>query len=241
MAEKRAILCRDVAKSFREGGNEVVALRSVDLVAEPGELLMLVGPSGSGKTTLLSVIAAILNADRGDVEVFDTPVQRLSDHERTAFRAKNVGFIFQQFNLLPTLTAAENVAVPLLIQGMRRKDAIARATATLERVALGERAESLPRQLSGGQQQRVAIARALVTEPRLIVCDEPTSALDGNTGARVMQLLKDAAVSEDRCVLVVTHDSRIFKFADRIARMDDGRITSLETAPAGQEESFHVA
>ncbi len=241
MAERHAILCRDVAKTFREGGSEVAALRSVNLVAEPGELLMLVGPSGSGKTTLLSVVAAILDADRGDVEVFGTPVQRLPDRERTAFRAKNVGFIFQQFNLIPTLTAAENVAVPLLIQGMRRKDAMARAMSTLDRVAIGERASSLPRQLSGGQQQRVAIARALVTAPRLVVCDEPTSALDGGTGARVMQLLKDAAVSEDRCVLVVTHDARIFKFADRIARMDDGRITGIETAPAGQEESIHVA
>jgi len=238
---EHAIECRGVAKTFREGGEEVVALRGVDLVAEPGELLMLVGPSGSGKTTLLSVIAAILDADEGDVAVFGTRLQALADRERTRFRARNVGFIFQQFNLLPTLTAAENVAVPLLIQGEPRRKAVARATEVLALVGLGERARSYPRQLSGGQQQRVAIARALVAEPRLIVCDEPTSALDGETGAKIVQLLKEAAVRADRCVLVVTHDARIFKFADRIARMDDGRIVSVERAARSAAEDDRAA
>ena len=230
--ETAAIYCQGAKKTFREEGNAVVALRGIDLVARPGELLMLVGPSGSGKTTLLSVIAAILDADEGDVRVFGTRVHELSDHDKTAFRAANLGFIFQQFHLLPTLTAAENVAVPLLIQGARLKDAVERATRMLARVDLGDRASSLPRQLSGGQQQRVAIARALVSEPRLVVCDEPTSALDAQTGAKILQLLKDAAVRPERCVLVVTHDARIFRFADRIARMDDGRIVALEEGGA---------
>jgi putative ABC transport system ATP-binding protein len=192
--------------------------------------MMLVGPSGSGKTTLLSVIAAILDADEGEVLVYGTRLHDLSDAERTTFRARNLGFIFQQFHLLPTLTAAENVAVPLLIQGEKRPAAIARGRETLGLVGLAERAESYPRNLSGGQQQRVAIARALVTHPRLIVCDEPTSALDSETGARIMQLLKDAAVAAERCVLVVTHDVRIFRFASRVARMSDGRIVALEEA-----------
>ncbi len=230
--ETAAIYCQGAKKTFREEGNAVVALRGIDLVARPGELLMLVGPSGSGKTTLLSVIAAILDADEGDVRVFGTRVHDLSDHDKTAFRAANLGFIFQQFHLLPTLTAVENVAVPLLIQGARLKDAVERATRMLARVDLGDRASSLPRQLSGGQQQRVAIARALVSEPRLVVCDEPTSALDAQTGAKILQLLKDAAVRPERCVLVVTHDTRIFRFADRIAHMDDGRIVALEEGGA---------
>jgi putative ABC transport system ATP-binding protein len=230
--ETAAIYCQGAKKTFREDGNAVVALRGIDLVARPGELLMLVGPSGSGKTTLLSVIAAILDADEGDVRVFGTRVHDLSDHEKTAFRAANLGFIFQQFHLLPTLTAAENVAVPLLIQGARLDDAVARARKMLAQVELGDRAASLPRQLSGGQQQRVAIARALVSEPRLVVCDEPTSALDARTGGRILELLREAAVRPGRCVLVVTHDARIFRFADRIAHMDDGRIVSLEEGGA---------
>jgi putative ABC transport system ATP-binding protein len=226
--DEAAIYCKGATKTFREGGNEVVALRGIDLVARKGELMMLVGPSGSGKTTLLSVIAAILDADQGDVRVFGTKIHALRDRERTAFRGRNLGFIFQQFNLLPTLTAEENVAVPLLIQGQKRKLALSRARDVLALVGLGDRAWSYPRQLSGGQQQRVAIARALVSEPRLIVCDEPTSSLDADTGGRVLQILRDAAVTAERCVLVVTHDARIFKYADRIARMDDGRIVSIE-------------
>jgi putative ABC transport system ATP-binding protein len=219
-----AIVCRGVKKSFREDGNVVEALRGVDLVAQKGELLVLVGPSGSGKTTLLSVIAAILDADEGEVLVFGTRLHDLDDTARTSFRAMNLGFIFQQFHLLPTLTAAENVAVPLLIRGEKRHGSIARARETLAAVGLGERAESYPRNLSGGQQQRVAIARALVTSPRLIVCDEPTSALDSETGARIMELLRSAALSAERCVVVVTHDERVFKFATRMVHMLDGRI-----------------
>jgi len=223
-----AVNCRHVGKTYGRGENQVVALRGVDLQVERGELMMLVGPSGCGKTTLISVIAGILDRDSGECEVFDHDFSKMSQRERTKWRGQTIGFVFQQFNLLPTLTAAENVSVPLLINGVPRREAIARAKKTLATVGLGERTHSYPSQLSGGQQQRVAIARALVHEPKLIVCDEPTSALDHDTGHRVMELLKDVAVDAGRALIVVTHDSRIFEFADRIAHMDDGRVIDVQ-------------
>jgi len=223
-----AVNCRNVGKIYGKGENQVVALRGVDLQVERGELMMLVGPSGCGKTTLISVIAGILDRDSGECEIFDHDFSKMSQRERTAWRGKTVGFVFQQFNLLPTLTVAENVSVPLLINGVPRREAVARAKKTLATVGLGERTHSYPRELSGGQQQRVAIARALVHEPKLIVCDEPTSALDHDTGHRVMELLKDVAVDAGRALIVVTHDSRIFEFADRIAHMDDGRVIDVQ-------------
>ena len=205
---------------------KVMALRGIDLDVRRGELLMLVGPSGCGKTTLISVIAGILNQDSGDCRVLGEDLLAMGQRRKTRFRGENVGFVFQAFNLLPSLTAAENVAVPLLINGMSRGKAIARAKELLARVGLGDRTHSLPAQFSGGQQQRVAIARALVHEPKLIVCDEPTSALDHDTGHRVMDLLREVALGR-RSLVIVTHDSRIFEFADRIAHMDDGRIDRI--------------
>ena len=226
-AEGIAISCRNVTKVYGEEGNEVMALRGVDLDARFGELLLLVGPSGCGKTTLLSVIAGILDQTAGEIRVFGSDLHRMKAREKTEFRKRNIGFIFQQYNLLPTLTAAENVAVPLLIHGVKRRLAIERAVASLEAVGLGERSTSFPRQLSGGQQQRIAIARALVAEPRLIVCDEPTANLDGETGGKIMEMLKRVAVSKDRCVLLVTHDTRVFSYGDRIAQMLDGHIVGV--------------
>jgi putative ABC transport system ATP-binding protein len=202
----------------------VHALRGVDLNIPAGELMMLVGPSGCGKTTLISVVAGILDRDDGECVVFGQDFAQMSGRQKTRFRGQTVGFVFQQFNLLPALTAAQNVAVPLLINGTSRSAAIKKANALLDRVGLGDRTTSLPRNLSGGQQQRVAIARALVHDPRLIVCDEPTSALDHQTGHVVMRLLKNVALGEGRTLVIVTHDARIFGFADRIAKMDDGRI-----------------
>ena len=154
----------------------------------------------------------------------------MSSGQKLAFRAKNIGFVFQAYNLLPTLTAAENVAIPLMINGMKRQEAVHRGADALERVGLGSRAKALPAELSGGQQQRVAIARALVHSPRLIVCDEPTSALDHETGHRVLELLKEVALDRDRALVIVTHDARIFEFADRIAQMDDGRVVKIVKA-----------
>ena len=188
---------------------------------------MLVGPSGCGKTTLISVVAGILNQDSGDCTVYGQNLRAMSQRDRTRFRGKSIGFVFQAFNLLPTLTAAENAAIPLLVNGMKRSLAIDRAKAMLDRVGLGARLQSLPSQLSGGQQQRVAIARALVHDPKLIVCDEPTSALDHETGHRVMEMLREVALKEDRSLVIVTHDARIFEFADRMAQMDDGRVVKI--------------
>jgi len=226
-ANKVAVLCRDVVKTYGSGEARVTALRGVDLEVRRGELLMLVGPSGCGKTTLISVIAAILDQESGDVHVLDRDLRAMSARERAAFRRDSIGFVFQAYNLLPALTAAENAAVPLLIKGVPRVKAMARSREVLDAVGLGSRTHALPAELSGGQQQRVAIARALVHEPRLIVCDEPTSALDHETGQTVMEIMRRVAHGPDRTLIVVTHDARIFGFADRIARMDDGHIESI--------------
>ncbi|MCE9580967.1 MAG: ABC transporter ATP-binding protein [Planctomycetes bacterium] len=226
-ATEIAVSCVGVTKTYGEGQSQVTALRGIDLEVRQGELLMLVGPSGCGKTTLISVIAAILDHDAGEVRVFGEDLREMSSSRRTRFRGENIGFVFQQFNLIPTLTIAENVAVPLLIAGVRRSEAVRRGRALLDRVGIGDRWNTLPSKLSGGQQQRVAIARSLVHNPRLIVCDEPTSSLDHETGHKVMELMREVAAGADRALVVVTHDARIFEFADRIARMDDGRILSV--------------
>jgi putative ABC transport system ATP-binding protein len=223
-----AVSLRGVTKAYGAGTAQVQALRGVDLDVSLGELLMLVGPSGCGKTTLISVVAAILDHDDGEIVVFDRDLKSMSQGEKTRFRGANIGFVFQAYNLIPTLTVAENTAIPLLIVGKRRADALARAGEVLEAVGLGDKLEAIPAALSGGQQQRVAIARAIVNNPRLIVCDEPTSALDADTGRLVMDVLRRNALSEDRALIIVTHDNRIFSFADRIARMDDGRIILVE-------------
>jgi putative ABC transport system ATP-binding protein len=216
-----------VTKSYGSGASRVTALRGIDLDIRMGELMMLVGPSGCGKTTLISVIAGILDQDEGDCRVFGQDFKRMRQGDRTRYRGHNIGFVFQAFNLLPTLNAAENVSVPLLINGVPRGKALKRAKEMLGRVGLSERGSSLPSQLSGGQQQRVAIARALIHDPKLIVCDEPTSALDHETGHKVMEILREVALKPDRALVIVTHDARIFSFADRIARMDDGHVVRV--------------
>ncbi|HKE29469.1 MAG TPA: ABC transporter ATP-binding protein [Bryobacteraceae bacterium] len=227
-----AVSCRQVKKEFGTGENRALVLRGVDFEVAFGEMTLLVGPSGCGKTTLLSVIAGLLDATAGEIAVLGQNMADLSGSDSISFRRKNLGFVFQQYNLLPALTAAENAAVPLLAAGVSRKRAVDRASAVLSEIGLEHRLHALPRELSGGQQQRVALARALVHEPRLIVCDEPTSALDHETGHAVMDLLTKVAVRRDRAVIVVTHDSRVFDFADRIAHMDDGRIVKTETLVA---------
>jgi putative ABC transport system ATP-binding protein len=228
-----AVHCKGLVKTYDTGSQKVTALRGIDLEIPMGELMMLVGPSGCGKTTLISVIAGILDQDTGVCEVFGEDFLHMRSREKLDFRARNIGFVFQAYNLLPTLTAAENVSIPLIINGLKRQEAERRACEVLEQVGLGERLDSLPSQLSGGQQQRVAIARALVHGPRLIVCDEPTSALDHETGHHIMELLKAVALQKDRSLVIVTHDARIFEFADRIARMDDGHIENVAVqAPA---------
>lgn len=241
--EQRAIAvrCRAVTKTYGKGDAAVRALRGIDLDVRTGELLMLVGPSGCGKTTLISVIAGVLDRDGGECEVLGRDFSKMRAGERAAFRGRSIGFVFQQFNLIPTLSIAENAAVPLMLNGVSRREAVQRAAAVLNQVGLGGRVADPPSRLSGGQQQRVAIARALVHKPKIIVCDEPTSALDHATGQRVMELLRSVAADNDLSLIVVTHDQRIFEFADRIAEMDDGHIVKVQTGEGHKTAATHVA
>jgi putative ABC transport system ATP-binding protein len=227
-----AIICQNVTKSYGTKDNVTLALRGVDLEVKPGELFMLVGPSGCGKTTLISVIAGILNHDDGKCIIFSQDLDAMEDGDRTTFRGQNIGFVFQAYNLIPTLTTTENASIPLILNGVPRAEANERAREMLKQVGLGSKLDTLPTELSGGQQQRVAIARALVHNPRLIVCDEPTSALDHTTGAEIMELFRHEALKGGRTLVIVTHDARIFQYADRIGVMDDGRITRIVNSPS---------
>ena len=226
-----AIRVRGVTKEFGRGTAITRALRGVDLDVPYGELLMLIGQSGCGKTTLVSIVAGTLEPTAGDVVVLGQDLVQISNSRLVKFRRDNVGFVFQAYNLLPALTAAENAAVPLLIAGWPRQRAVEAAADVLDSLGMGDRLANLPSELSGGQQQRVAIARALVHEPRLLVCDEPTSALDAENGRITMELIQRIAVQPDRAVIVVTHDSRVYSFADRIASMEDGRIDAVTSGP----------
>ena len=230
-----AVACHEVRKRFGQAEAAVEVLRGVDFQAVQGKLTFLVGPSGCGKTTLISVIAGLLDRSAGKVELFGQDIEALAPRERVLFRRKNLGFVYQQFNLLPALTAAENAAVPLLATGLSRREATDRAKDLLVKLGLEHRLDTLPAKLSGGQQQRVTLARALVHQPRLIICDEPTAALDHATGEAVMDLLAENAVHPERAVIVVTHDNRVFHYADAIAHMDDGRIVSTEARRAAED------
>ncbi len=229
---------RRVEKSFGDGANRIHVLKQVDFRALTGEITMLVGPSGCGKTTLLSALAGTMRVDAGEILAFGQSLEKMSGGALTRFRSKKIGFIFQQFNLIPTLTVAENVSVPLLIQGISNRKAIKHSREILEKVGLGDRWKERPNKLSGGQQQRVAIARALVHEPPLVICDEPTAALDAQNGEVVMDLFRQVARSPERCVIIVTHDNRIFSYADRIARMDDGEIVEIKEQDHSQQAHF---
>jgi len=229
--QSHAIFCQGLTKTYGEGPTAVHALRGVDLELKEGELLMIVGPSGSGKTTLISVIAGILNQDEGKCLVFGNDLKEMSDRDRTVYRGQTIGFVFQAFNLIPMLTAQENVAVPLLLNGVEQKEAVDRAGEILDRYGLGDMLGRSPADLSGGQQQRVAIARSCIHEPNLIVCDEPTSSLDHETGTLVMELFRQEVLEKNRALAIVTHDARIFPFADRIVKLDDGRIIENSSSP----------
>ena len=213
-------------------------LRGVDVEVAPGEITLLVGPSGCGKTTLISIMAGLLTPTAGDIRIFDQPLGDLRGDALIAFRARMIGFVFQQYNLLPALTAAENACLPLIVQGRRRREALGEAREMLAAVGLGGKADARPAHLSGGQQQRVAIARALVHRPRLLVCDEPTAALDADSGRTVMELLRRVSVDSDRAVIVVTHDSRVYGYGDRVIEMDDGRV--LGVSPAAEFRESHA-
>jgi putative ABC transport system ATP-binding protein len=224
-APDAAICARGISRDFEAGQTTIRVLHGISADILPGKLTYVVGESGSGKTTLISIMCGILYPTEGEVRVFGTDIYKLSDTELVKFRLKNIGFIFQQYNLIPSIDVASNAAVPLIAQGVPREEARARAKVLLDKLNIGNQADKLPRQLSGGQQQRVAIARALVHAPRLVVCDEPTAALDASSGRRVMDLLREVAVAPDRACIIVTHDNRIFDLADRIIVLEDGRVT----------------
>jgi len=219
-----AVKCTNITKTYVTHAGGVEALKGINLEIQEGELVTIVGPSGSGKTTLISIIAGILTQDDGECLVFDQNLKNMSNGEKTAFRGKNIGFVFQAFNLVPMLTSLENVAIPLIINGSTNEAAEEKAFHLLEKLEIPDKANIPPTELSGGQQQRVAIARSLIHEPKLIVCDEPTAFLDQETGQKVMHLLKETALNEKRAIIVVTHDPRIFDFADKIAKLEDGKM-----------------
>lgn len=222
-----AVVCKDIKKIFGEGSAKVEALRGVNLEVKPGELLILMGPSGSGKTTLISIIAGILTQTEGECLVSNQNLNRMEDRKKTHYRGKHIGFVFQTFNLIPTLTCQENIMVPLLINQVDKPTALKKSADLLQQVGISEKQNSYPPELSGGQQQRVAIARAMIHNPDLIVCDEPTSYLDHETGMKVMELLRSIVTKEGKTLIIVSHDVRITKFADRIAHLEDGKIINM--------------
>jgi putative ABC transport system ATP-binding protein len=222
-----AVECRGVIKDFGTGSVKQRVLHGIDWQVPIGATTFLVGPSGCGKTTLISIIAGLLSATQGSVRILDQEITKMRRSRVVNFRANHLGFIFQQFNLLPSLTALENAAVSLVVQGVTLATAKRQASVLLDRLGMESNKLKYPNQLSGGQQQRVAIARALVHNPKIVISDEPTASLDAETGHEVMELLRQVATGSDRAVIVVTHDHRIFPFADTIATMSDGRIESF--------------
>jgi putative ABC transport system ATP-binding protein len=227
-----AISVRNLTKTYTEGGIDVPALRGVDLDVRAGEMTMLAGPSGSGKTTLLSIMGCILKATSGSIRLAGREVGNLSEKELPKVRLEHIGFVFQGFNLFPTLTAEENIELMLDLKGVHKKDARKRAQELLDQVGLADKLHAFPTNLSGGQKQRVAIARALAADSRIILADEPTAALDSHTGRTVMELMRNLAHECGRAVVVVTHDPRVIEFGDRTIRIEDGMIadSSPETA-----------
>jgi putative ABC transport system ATP-binding protein len=225
-----AIHAHALVKWFGEGAARTLGVDHVSLDAAFGEMLFIVGPSGSGKTTLLSIISGILRPDEGSVTIGETDIWSLGTDALAAFRLHTIGFVFQDYHLFPRLTTAENVALPLILQKVAWPRALDEAARYLEVVGLRERADLPPVKLSGGEQQRVAIARAIVSRPRILVLDEPTASLDGDTGRRILAFVHDRILDERRCILIVTHDARIFEFADRILHMEDGRLSAAATS-----------
>jgi putative ABC transport system ATP-binding protein len=220
-----AISCHAVEKSFGVGETRAQVLTGPDFRAEYGEITFIVGPSGCGKTTLISILGGLLTPDAGEINTLGTDMRQLRGGALVDFRLNYIGFIFQQFHLIPTLTAVENAAVALQARGLPARRALQMTSQLLDQLGMGDQLNKYPHQMSGGQQQRVAIARALVHDPRIVICDEPTASLDAESGQNAMRLLKDMAVQSNRAVVVVTHDNRIEGFADRIAVMADGKVT----------------
>ncbi len=223
-----AIRAKELVKWFGEGEARTLAVKGVSFEAYYGEMLYVVGPSGSGKTTLLSMISGILRPNSGNVLLKDADIWKLTDDRIADFRLNTIGFVFQDYHLFPRLTTVENVAIPLILKKRDWNESIAEALRYLDIVGLANRAQLPPVKLSGGEQQRVAIARAIVSQPDLLILDEPTASLDGDTGRNIVSFVQNNILNDKRCIVIVTHDARIFEFADRIMKMEDGRITGIE-------------
>ena len=223
------IECKNISKVFGSGASETIVLNDVSLKAYEKELILLMGPSGSGKTTLISIIGGILNQTSGECIVLNKSINQLPEQEKTTFRGKNIGFLFQDFKLIPTLNNIENAAMPLLLNGWESERAMQESAKILEKLGLGEQRFRKPSDLSGGEQQRVAIARAYIHKPKIILCDEPTSFLDHERGKQVMRLLQEIKQENNCTLIVVTHDPRILEFGDRILKIEDGKIIHDET------------
>lgn len=221
---KKTIECKAIRKSYGTGDNRVEVLRDINLEIESGNLTLIVGPSGSGKTTLISIIATILSTDEGQLILLDRDVGKMSEKQKAIFRRDHIGMVFQSFFLIPTLTVAENMALPLIVKGFEEEPAIEKAQIFLDKVHLQDKANISPAELSKGQQQRVAIGRALMNDAPIVICDEPTSSLDHHTGFEIMELLHAIAKEQNKTVVVVTHDPRIFPYGDRVVEMCDGEI-----------------
>ena len=223
-----AITAKQLVKWFGEGEARTNAVQEVSFEIKYGEAFFLVGPSGSGKTTLLSMMSGILRPNSGSVSIDNTDIWSLENDELADFRLNRIGFVFQDYHLFPRLTTVENVAIPLILKRRDWDEAMQEALKFLDIVGLKERANLPPVNLSGGEQQRVAIARAMVSQPDILIFDEPTASLDGESGKKIMAFVKSDILNEKRCVLVVSHDNRIFEFADRIMKMEDGKVTAIE-------------
>jgi len=226
--EKIALRAVGMNKWFGDGEARTFAVKDVSFEAKSGEMLYIVGPSGSGKTTLLSMISGILEPNSGEVFIEGSDLWKLSSNDLADFRLKKIGFVFQDFHLFPRLTTVENVAIPLILKRMNWGEAIKIAKKYLDIVGLANKAELPPIKLSGGEQQRVGIARAIVSQPDLLVLDEPTASLDGDTGRKIVEFIKQNVLNENRCIIIVTHDDRIFEYADAIMKMEDGRLLDIE-------------
>jgi putative ABC transport system ATP-binding protein len=240
MSHTQVLVANAIVKDLGQGAGTVRALKGVSLELKPGELTLLMGPSGSGKTTLLSILGCILAPTDGTLTVAGRSTAGMSAEELAHLRREHVGFIFQSYNLFPTLTAVENVRLALDVRGQRGADANARALKALEQVGLGHRLKSYPGNMSGGEQQRVAVARAIAGRPSVILADEPTAALDSENGNAVMELLSEVARGAQHAVLAVTHDPRTMKYADRILQIEDGRIVGEKGRPEGVETIHQI-
>jgi putative ABC transport system ATP-binding protein len=226
-----AVQAQAVNKWFGEGDARTQAVKDVALTAHRGEMLFLVGPSGSGKTTMLSILSGILKPDSGQVLVEGVDIWKLAADQLADFRLRKIGFVFQDYHLFPRLTSAENVAIPLILKKVPWDQAMAEARHYLEIVGLASRAELPPIKLSGGEQQRVAIARAIASQPDILILDEPTASLDGETGRRIVEFVKNEFLNDQRSMIIVTHDNRIFEYADAILHMEDGEVKPVEQVP----------